>query len=77
MIPKDYQLLSQTQMAAIFLYSFEIIHKLFTDAHANIERQSIGSGLLIRVSCYRHSATASEDGLRQVFELVHGVVYFL
>ena len=77
MIPRDYELLSQTQMAAIFLCSFEIVHKLFTDAHVNIERQSIHSGLLIRVSCYRHTATGSENGLRQVFKLVHGFVYFL
>ena len=75
MIPRDYELLSQTQMAAIFLCRFEIVHKLFTDAHLNIEKQSIHSGLLIRISCYRQ--TGSENGLRQVFKLVHCFVYFL
>ena len=61
-------------MATTFLYCFEIVRKLFTDA--NFERQNIGIGLLIRVS-YWQSATVSKNGLRRVFELVLGFVYFL
>ena len=47
-IAKDYKLLSQTKMATIFLYYFEIVRKRFTDA--NFEGQYTGSGLYLSES---------------------------